>query len=147
MADAVPAPDSPSSRSALEAALARVRSADDFPAVSARVQQLMEILGHEDVSVQRLATRIIQDYSMTVKLLRMANSFQFNRSGAPLVSVTHAIVLIGVKAVRELASGIIVFEHFQRRSPGLRQLLMLSLLSANHAREVADRTGAIRGEE
>src|SRR5262249_50081932 len=32
-------------------------------------------------------------------------------------------------------------------SPGLRQLLMLSLLSANHAREVADRTGAIRGEE
>ena len=126
----------------------RLRSADDFPAVSGRVQQLMRVLGDEDASVQKLTNLIIQDYSMTVRLLKTANAFQFNRSGVPLMSVSHAIVLMGVKAVRELASTIVVFEHFNRRSPGLRQLLMLSLLTANHAREVAARTtGGIRGEE
>jgi HD-like signal output (HDOD) protein len=134
-------------RPALEAALARLRSADDFPAVSGRIQQLMDVLDDEYASVQTLTNLIIQDYSMTVKLLKTANAFQFNRSGAPLVSVSHAIVLLGVKAVRELASCIVVFEHFQRRSPGLRQLLMLSLLDANHARAVAVRTGTLRGEE
>jgi HD-like signal output (HDOD) protein len=140
-------PDSAPSQAALDRALDRLRSADDFPAVSGRVQQLMDVLGDEDASVQQLTNLIIQDYSMTVKLLKMANAFQFNRSNTPLVSVTHAIFLMGVQAVRELASSIVVFEHFQRRSPGLRQLLMLSLLSANHAREVAGRSGMVRAEE
>jgi HD-like signal output (HDOD) protein len=144
----IPAAAAPaSSAPALEAVLRRLRSADDFPAVAGRVQQLMEVLGDEDASVQKLANLIIQDYGMTVKLLKTANAFQFNRSNVPLVSVTHAIFRMGVKAVRELASSIVVFEHFQRRSPGLRQLLMLSLLSANHAREVAGRTGTVRSEE
>jgi GAF domain-containing protein len=131
----------------LEAALARVRGAEDFPAVSGRLHQLMELLGDEDASVQRLANFLLQDYSLTLKLLRTANSFQFNRSGAPVVSATHAIVMMGAQTVRDLVSTIVVFEHYHRKSPGLRQLLMLSLLSANHAREVAERTGGARGEE
>ncbi len=131
----------------LEAALHRVRAAADFPSVSGRIQQLMEVLGDEDANVQRLANLIIQDYGLTVKLLRTAHSFRFNRSGAPVVSATHAIVMMGAAAVRDLVSSIVVFEHFQRRSPGLRPLLMLSLLSANHARELAARARSSRREE
>jgi HD-like signal output (HDOD) protein len=147
MATTPPTTAAASSENALRNVLTRLRTGDDFPAVSGRVQQLMEVLGDEDVSVQKLANLIIQDYGMTVKLLKTVNAFQFNRSNVPLVSVTHAIFRMGVKAVRELASTIVVFEHFHRRSPGLRQLLMLSLLSANHAREVASRTGTVRSEK
>jgi len=138
-------PTTPTPPTALEAAVSRIRAADDFPAVSGKIQQLMEVLKNEDAHVQRLANLIIQDYSLTLKLLRTAHSFRFNRSGVAMVSATHAIVMMGASAVRDLVSGITLFEHFQRKSPALRPLLMLSLLSANHARELTASSG--RGEE
>src|ERR1044071_271985 len=82
---------------ALDAAVARVRNSDDFPALVGRVHQLMAVLGAEDASV-----------------------------------------MMGAESVRDLATTIVVWEHFRRRSPGLRPLLMLSLLCANHARELAE---------
>src|SRR5690349_10715499 len=88
-------PHSLAAQSALEIALDRIRATDDFPAISGRIQQLMEVLGDEDASVQRLANVVIQDYSLTLKLLRSANSFKFNRSGTPVLSATHAIVMMG----------------------------------------------------
>ena len=123
----------------LDAAVARVESAEDFPALAAQIQQLMNILGDEDASAQKLANIVLLDYSLTLKLLQRANSYHFNRSGIPIVSVTQAILMLGVQTVRDLATSIVVFEHYQRRSPCLRQVLMLSLLTASHAREVADR--------
>jgi len=123
----------------LDAAVARVESAEDFPALAAQIQQLVNILGDEDASAQKLANIVLLDYSLTLKLLQRANSYHFNRSGIPIVSVTQAILMLGVQTVRDLATSIVVFEHYQRRSPCLRQVLMLSLLTASHAREVADR--------
>jgi HD-like signal output (HDOD) protein len=132
----------------LDAAVARVESAEDFPALAWRIQQLMEVLGDEDASAQKLANIVLLDYSLTLKLLQRANSFHFNRSGIPIVSVTHAILMLGVQTVRDLATTIVLFEHYQRRSPCLRQVLMLSLLTASHAREVADRRPvALKPEE
>jgi HD-like signal output (HDOD) protein len=141
MAIATTRPTHESSTSPLDAALARIRAAEDFPAVTGKLQQLMEVLGDADANVQHLANLIIQDYGLTVKLLRTAHSFRFNRSGVPVVSATHAIVMMGSAAVRDLVSSITLFDHFNRRSPAARPLLMLSLLSANHARELASGTG------
>jgi HD-like signal output (HDOD) protein len=133
-------PGAPSARlKPLDVAVARVQSAEDFPALAGRMQQLMNVLGDEDASAQTLANVVLLDYSLTLKLLQRANSYHFNRSGIPIVSVTQAILMLGAHTVRDLASSIVVFEHFQRRSPCLRQVLMLSLLTASHAREVADR--------
>jgi HD-like signal output (HDOD) protein len=140
-----PAPEEPQSRAPaarltpLDAAVARVESAEDFPALAAQIQQLMNILGDEDASAQKLANIVLLDYSLTLKLLQRANSYHFNRSGIPIVSITQAILMLGVQTIRDLATSIVVFEHYQRRSPCLRQVLMLSLLTASHAREVADR--------
>lgn len=131
----------------LEAAVARVRGSHDFPAVAGRIQQLMTVLGGADPNVQDLAKVIVQDYSLTVKLLRVANSFRFNRSSAPVISPTHAIVMMGAEAVRDIAATLVVWEHFSRRCPAVRPLLMLSLLSANHARELAITLGTVASEE
>jgi hypothetical protein len=57
------------------------------------------------------------------------------------------MVLLGVRAVRDLVSGIVIFEHCQRHSPGLKHLMLLSMLTANHARELALRVGLARPEE
>jgi hypothetical protein len=43
--------------------------------------------------------------------------------------------------VRARASGLLLFEQYRRRSPGLKELMLLSLLTASHAREAAARRG------
>src|ERR1044071_1255587 len=68
MATALRRPTTARDMSPLDAAVARVRAADDFPAVSGKIQQLMEVLQQEETHVQRLANLIIQDYSLTLKL-------------------------------------------------------------------------------
>ena len=46
-----------------------------------------------------------------------------------------------------MATGVVLLEHFRKHSPGLKELILLSLLTANHAREVADRVGYPKREE
>ena len=131
----------------LEACLARIEARDGFPALTQRIQELTAVLGDEDASVQRLANIVLRDYGLTLRVIRAANSFHYNRSGCPVVTATHAMVLLGVHAVRDLVAGIVIFEHCQRHSPGLKHLMLLSMLTANHARELALRVGLARPEE
>ncbi|MBK8006945.1 MAG: hypothetical protein IPK12_24605 [Gemmatimonadetes bacterium] len=44
----------------------------------------------------------------------------YNRWGTSALTATHAIALIGAKTIRDLVVGLMLFEHYQRKSPGLR---------------------------
>ena len=126
--------------------LGEIEAESDFPVLSASIGDVMN--GVDDqVCVQRLTNAILKDFSITLRILRTANSVFYNRSGRPIVSVSHAVALLGVDTVRDLAASLLLFEHFQRKSPGLKELILLSLLSANHAREAAARVGYPRREE
>ena len=37
------------------------------------------------------------------------------------------MLLLGVRTVRDLATSLILFEHYQRKSPGLKELMLLSM--------------------
>jgi GAF domain-containing protein len=125
----------------------RISDGPDFPALADRVREAVQILSGEDMTMQRLANIILKDYSLTTKVLRTANSFHYNRSGTPIFSVTQAMVLLGVENVRDLASSLIVFEHYQGKSPGLKELMLLSMLTASHARNAAEHVGYANVEE
>jgi HD-like signal output (HDOD) protein len=125
----------------------RIAEGQDFPALSDRVRDVMQVLSIEDVSMQHLANIILKDYSLTMKVLRTANSFHYNRVGTPIVSVTQAMVLLGMGNVRDLAGSLIVFEHYQGRSSSLKELMLLSMLTASHVHETAEHVGYARPEE
>ena len=131
----------------VEAYVQRISHGPDFPALADRVRDVVQILSGEDMTMQRLANIILKDYSLTTKVLRTANSFHYNRSGTPIFSVTQAMVLLGVQNVRDLASSLIVFEHYQGKSPGLKELMLLSMLTASHARDAAEHVGYANVEE
>ncbi len=131
----------------IAACLADIRRRPDFPAFAHQISHLMQALAEEETSLRRLTSLILKNYSLTLKILRTANSAHYNRSGKPILSVSHAIALLGTEAIRNLAAGLLLFEHYHKRSPGLKQLMLLSLLTAAHARELAARTGYPRREE
>jgi HD-like signal output (HDOD) protein len=118
-----------------------ILQADDVPAFSRVMRELMASLGSDESSTPQLATLVLRDYALTTRVIRTANSAHYNRAGRPVQSATHAIMLLGARTVRELASGVLLFEQYRNRSPGLKELMLLSLLTASHARGAAEALG------
>jgi HD-like signal output (HDOD) protein len=130
----------------LQEFLREISEGADFPAVSRAIEQ---VLAHtaEETPIQHIANLILKDYSITLKILRTANSAFYNRSSRPILTISHAVSLMGIEAIRQIVVGLVLIDQFGKRSPGLKELMLLSLLSANHAREVADLTRYPRREE
>ncbi len=137
----------PTREERIESCLREILRQSDFPAISHHIQQVMCALQDEGASFRHLTSLVLRDYSLTLKVLRVANSAQYNRSGRPILSVSHAVVLLGADAIRYLAGSLVLFEHYQKHSPGLKELMLLSLLTANQTRAAAAQVRYPRREE
>ncbi len=100
-----------------------------------------------DGNAIELVRLILKDLGLASQILRLANSAMYNHSGRPIMSVAHAITLLGWDKVRNMVSAVRYIEHFANRSPGLRELVLLSVLTAVHGRDVAAAIGYPRPEE
>ncbi len=133
--------------SPVRARMSRILDGSDFPALSKQIIETISALDDNASSLQRLANVVLREYSLTLSVVRTANSMHYRRSGRAIQSATHAMMMLGAKTVRQLASSLLLFENFHRRSPALKELMVQSLLTANHAREVANSLGMEEPEE
>jgi len=124
---------------ALQLRMRQILAESDFPAISQAALDALRHMPDDDASIQRLANIVLRDYSLTLKVLRTANSAYYRRSEQTIQSAAHAMLLLGARTVRHLAASLLAFEHYRKRSPALKELMLLSLLTANHARETAMR--------
>jgi HD-like signal output (HDOD) protein len=98
-------------------------------------------------SSQALIRIILHDVGLAAQILRAANSVMYNHSGRPILNITHATTLLGWLEVRNMAGVDRHIEHFANNSPGLRELLLASVLTAVQSRDVAAVIGYPRPEE
>jgi HD-like signal output (HDOD) protein len=68
---------------------------------------------------REMGALILKDLGLTSRILRLGNSAMFNRSGRPILSVAHAMVLLGWDRIRNLMSTVRFVEHFVDRSARL----------------------------
>jgi HD-like signal output (HDOD) protein len=122
----------------LELYVRRVVSGSDLPMFSKRLIELLALPNSDSTSAQKLAALVLEDYALTFKLLRMANSFHYNRSNRPIESISHAIVVLGMRTVLKLAGTLTYLEYFERHTGELRHLMIRSMLSAHVAAVIAD---------
>ena len=132
----------------LEACVQRISREEGAPPFCQHANELIaQTLDLDGGSSGSLARVALKDLGLTSQILRAANSAFYNHSGRPIMSVPHGIVLMGWETLRNLVSTIRYIEHFAKRSPGLRELMMLSLLSAVHSRDIAVSIGYPRPDE
>ena len=98
-------------------------------------------------SSKDLVRIILQDLGLATQVLRLANSAMYNHSGRPILSIAHAVILLGWLQVRNMVSAVRFIEHFVDRTPGLREMVLLSVLTAAQSRDVAAAIGYPRPEE
>jgi HD-like signal output (HDOD) protein len=105
--------------------------------------KIEKVLQSPHSSIQEVAEVVEQDVVVTAKLLQIVNSAQF---GMPrkVVSVTEAVQLVGIEAVRGLVLGLQAFasykEHPGKKAPPA-QLWDHSLRTALKARRIARAQG------
>ena len=138
--------DRPPKEGYLESCVQRIAAAEDLPTFAHHITELMATAGDEDATLRRLANLILKNVSLTAKVLRVVNSVYFNRAGRSILSISHAVTLLGWDAVRHLAAGMLMFDHFKNSGRGREQML-ISLLTASHARQVAKHARYAHAEE
>jgi HD-like signal output (HDOD) protein len=131
----------------IEACLGQILQRNDFPAFAAHIQAVLVKAQDPEASLRQVTNAILKDMGLVLRVLRTANSPLYNRSGRPIHTVAHALALVGLEAVRDMALSLLLLRHFEARVPGARQLMLLSLLSAHHGRETAVRVDYPRCEE
>ncbi len=141
------ATDGAADQSPVRVRLARILAGRDFPALSQQIADTISALDDNASSMQRLTNIVLREYSLTLSVVRTANSAQYRRTDKQIQSVTRAMMLLGARTVRQLASSLLLFENYRKHSAGLKELMLLSLLTANHARAVALRLGISDPEE
>lgn len=78
-----------------------VRSVRDLPPMPAVAIRVLELLGNEDVSYQKLSEVISSDPAVSARLLKVANS-AFYSMKRQIKTLDHAIAVVGERTLRSL---------------------------------------------
>lgn len=89
-----------------------------LPASSKVILDLLRVIDANEISATALAEIVSRDQAIVVRLLRIANSSFYGLPGR-VDSVIDAIAILGWRQVRNLATGIAIFQTFsQVKAPG-----------------------------
>lgn len=135
--------------STIEFLLRRMRHSADFPALSQTISAINKVDDAQAEKVQSLSGVILQDFSLTNKLLKVVNSASFGQFGGAISTVSRAIVILGFDRIRSLAVTILLFEHMQNKAHAarLRDVVLEIFFGGMLCRKLADKSGWRDAEE
>jgi len=88
-----------------------VNQMDSIPSLPSLYAELLEEIGSQDVSVQKIGTIISKDIAMTAKILHLVNS-PFFGFRSTISSPTQAVALLGLDTIKSLVLSIQIFSRF-----------------------------------
>lgn len=101
--------DSETPQSPLQAWVQKL-SEEEMPIFAQTVGEINRMLATEEYSSLALSRVILQDPSMTAKVVKLANSVFYNPGGTPISTVSRAVVVLGFNAVQAICISILVIE-------------------------------------
>jgi len=137
----------PTSRS-LCALQRAINDSPGFPAFTANVQELLAIQENPYKTVNAVSSIILRDLSLTTQILKIVNSIFYQTYQRQVHTVSSAVMVLGFDRLRDLAVGLRLFEHFQKSEfAHLKQLIVLSFLTAIQAQELVQDDPQLKAEE
>ncbi|MDP3124418.1 MAG: HDOD domain-containing protein [Thiobacillus sp.] len=136
--------------SALDVLLRRMQTESDFPALSEAIGAINRIASSDREGVNELSNNILRDFSLTNKLLKLANVAFYNQVGGGKIStISRAVVILGFDTVRSIALSLILFDNLENKvhAQQLKEEFVKVLYAGMLARELAGRTNLKDVEE
>ncbi len=124
-------------------------SEEEMPVLAHTARRIADISARPESSAAELAQAILQDGSMTARVLRMANSVYYNPGGQDITTVSRAVVMLGFDVVSAIAISIAMIDSMLG---GMRQERVLeemacSFHAAVQAKGFAEARGDVNPEE
>ncbi len=91
-----------------------IKTADNLPSLPTVAQEVLNLTQDEDVSVSQIAEVIQTDPALTAKVLKTVNSPLFGMA-SEVSSVHHAMVVLGLRAVKVIVLGFSLVDTIQKR--------------------------------
>lgn len=114
----------------------------DFPASAAVVNKLKELTKDPRASSQQVAEVILTEPSLSTRILHLVNSAMYRRSKT-IMTVSQAVVAVGMKSIAELCAGVILLQRFipAARNGGafadcFKKSMVTSLLSSSFSESI-----------
>jgi putative nucleotidyltransferase with HDIG domain len=121
----------------------KVEHVTTLPTIPMVLKRILEVIENSRTSLNEISQFIVQDPSLTSRLLKMVNSAIYGFPGR-ISSVSHGVVLLGLTVVKGLLLGVSVFELMQETMVGLWEH---SIGCATVARIIARKKGVKEFEE
>ncbi len=119
----------------------------DLPSMPAVAIQILDLCQRDEPDMSQIAKLISSDPALSAKILRLTNSPLYGLR-CEVRTVSHAICLLGLSAVRPLALSFSLVKGLQEKDKkALTWFWKRSLLSAVAARELSNTTGFRLAEE
>ncbi len=129
-------------RSALEIRK-EIEGLSSLPTIPPVVTRLLEIVDSEEISIKEIGDVISRDQVLSARVLKIVNSPIYGFPGR-ISSVSQALMLIGLSAIKGMLLGVSIFEIMQKTMVGLWEH---SIGAAAAARLIASRAGLKDVEE
>ena len=128
------------SQGTVEFLLRRMQHKSDFPVLSESIRTLNRLAASDGEDINQVASVIIKDFALTNKILRVVNSAYYSRFAGKIGTVSRAIVVLGIKTIRSIASSLIFFEHLHNKTQAgkLKDEIAAAVFSATLARQAAE---------
>ena len=128
----------------------RMAEKGDFPAFSESVQHLDELMRDEDKNIAAIASAILSDFTLTQKVIRLANSAMYSGMGGEITTITQAAVVLGLDAIAHIALSIRFIDMLSTAVPDsaeAREELAKAILAGDITRIIVTKSNMINGEE
>ena len=119
-----------------------------FPAMGNSISQIMQV-SNDNGGNRKLADIILQDQSLTTKILSIVNSSMYNQFGGEIKTISRAVIILGIDQVQSIALSIIVFEKLNQGPMAklLKSYACQSFLCAYFAKRLVENIQSIDFEE
>jgi hypothetical protein len=122
---------------------------EEMPSFGQSIQDIVKVTEKDLSSAADLAHVILQDVSMTSKVIKVANSIYFNPQNVHVSTVSRAVISIGFNTVRDISLAVALVETLVK-GKNKKQLiteLARSIHAATQAKSLAELSGDASPEE
>jgi len=98
--------------------LARIDKIENLPTIPPILRKILTVIEDPRVSLQKITEFVSSDPILTARILKMVNSPVYGFPGR-ISSVNHAMVILGLNAVKGLLLGVSVFDIMKKSMVGL----------------------------
>ncbi|KWA84161.1 hypothetical protein WL29_22630 [Burkholderia ubonensis] len=128
----------------------RTRERGDFPALQRALTSIVDTLQDDRASNAELAATVLGDFTLTQKVLRLANSSIYAPYAKDVTTVSRALMILGTATVAYTAMSIQLLDAFEGLAEsrvGAAEELAQAAFAGKLARVVAATSGGGHGEE